>query len=51
MTDNHYSVGFLWKGNKPVLPFNRDLAFYASKIFRKKKSKTTLNFIKLGKTS
>ena len=26
MTDNHYSVGLLWKEHRPVLPFNRDLA-------------------------
>ena len=26
MTDNHYSVGLLWKEHWPVLPFNRNLA-------------------------
>ena len=26
MTYNHYSVGLLWKEQRPVLPFNRDLA-------------------------
>ena len=24
--DNHYSVGLLWKGNEPTLPFNKSLA-------------------------
>ena len=26
MTDNHFSVGLLWKEHRPVLPFNRDFA-------------------------
>ena len=35
-TDNHYSVGLLWKEHRPVLPFNRDLAIMRLKSLENK---------------
>ena len=31
-TDDHYSVGLLWKEHRPILPFNRDLAIMRLKF-------------------
>ena len=36
MTDNHYSVGLLWKEHRPVLPFNRELAIMRLKCLENK---------------
>ena len=49
MTDNHYSVGLLWKEHRPVLLFKRDLTIMRLKSLEKN-SKNTLNFTKLIKT-
>ena len=39
MTDNHYSIGFLWREHRPVLLFNRDLAIIRLKSLENKLKK------------
>ena len=60
-TDDHYSVGILWKEHRPVLPFNRDLAIMRLKFlenkfkrdpeFYKSYKNTVKDYINKGHTS